>query len=328
MRYILRIGFALALGLVLMAGCSDESGEGGSGGTGAVGGGGTGGTGGRSTIAKILLVQGYSHETGFLGPVSGVKICALDTDDCVRTNDAGRAVVQVPIDDEYGFTLEKEGYGSELWFDSHVPEGLRLSPEDGLVEEEYHMNGYARVGSPYPMQGTGTVVVFPLDSWLTSISTGPVGVAGRKFVLTNAEGKSYYHDEEGRWDATLTATSRWGWGGFTEVPPGEVEIKIESGAERCVVLHGWPGTLENSVRLPVRAGFDTQVWVNCRPPCDTLGNPPPGCHDSCLGGSDSECEPGTFCFYGTCEAQCTADEGCTTYFTECNERGMCRHTLF
>ena len=38
MRYGFRFGFALALGLALMAGCSDENGEGGSGGTAGTGG--------------------------------------------------------------------------------------------------------------------------------------------------------------------------------------------------------------------------------------------------------------------------------------------------
>jgi hypothetical protein len=47
MRYRFRFWFAFALGLVLMAGCSDENGEGGSGGTAGTGGmGGEGGTGG------------------------------------------------------------------------------------------------------------------------------------------------------------------------------------------------------------------------------------------------------------------------------------------
>ena len=38
MRYVFRFWFALALGLALMAGCSDENGEGGSGGTAGTGG--------------------------------------------------------------------------------------------------------------------------------------------------------------------------------------------------------------------------------------------------------------------------------------------------
>jgi hypothetical protein len=49
MRYVFRLGFALALGLALMAGCSDENGEGGSGGMAGSGGeAGTGGSGGMS----------------------------------------------------------------------------------------------------------------------------------------------------------------------------------------------------------------------------------------------------------------------------------------
>ena len=50
MRHVFRIGFALALALALMAGCSDENGEGGSGGTA-----GTGGTGGNEVACQDNL---------------------------------------------------------------------------------------------------------------------------------------------------------------------------------------------------------------------------------------------------------------------------------
>jgi hypothetical protein len=275
------------------------------------------------SVPRILVVQDYWADIGFLRPLEGVKICAIDTEDCVWTDDEGRAVVQVPVDREYAFALEKEGYCPELWVDSRVPGlGMRLFPEeavsrDELLAIEHHLGGF-----PYPMQGTGSVLVIPLDGWFSTRTLGPLGTAGRTFELINGEGKAYYYDEQGYWDATLTATSRWGWGGFAEVPPGEVEIRVGGTSERCVVWHGWPGTIENSIRMPIRAGFLTNVWVDCWPPCDTLTTPPPGCHDPCPSGSDSECEPGTFCFYGTCEAQCTATEECGLGL-ECNARGTC-----
>jgi len=279
------------------------------------------------TVPRIFIVLDWTPETGYGGPLDRVKICALDSDDCVRTNDEGRAVVQVPVDREYAFAVEKKGYNSELFVDFRVPRGLRLFPEDSIGQEERLAMGYEQVGSPYPMQGTGAILVLPLDGWFSTTKAGPVGVAGRTFELMNAKGKAFYYDEQSHWDASLTATSRWGWGGFTEVLPGEVQIRIESGADRCVVWHGWPGTVENSIRMPVRVGFLTQVWVDCWPPCDTLAEPPPGCHDPCPSGSDSECEPGTFCFYGTCEAQCTSAEGCNL-ISECNESGTCDVILF
>jgi hypothetical protein len=58
MRCVLRFGFAFALSLVLMAGCSEDSGEGGSGGTAGMGGGGTGGAGGMVSEAIEAMLVG------------------------------------------------------------------------------------------------------------------------------------------------------------------------------------------------------------------------------------------------------------------------------
>jgi hypothetical protein len=238
--------------LVALVGCGEESGTGG-----------TGGTGGVSTVPKIMVIFEYWGVLGLLGTLEGVKICATDTDDCVWTNDAGRATVQIPIDREFSFTLEKEGYGKELNLGFQPPQDSYFFPFQALEEEQFFSLLHEQVGSPYPMEGTGTLQVIPLDGLYSIVATGCVGVAGRTFELSNAEGKRYYVDEEGNWDANLTATSCWGWGGFTEVPPGEVQIEIGGNAKNCQVVYGWPGTVQNSVRMPVRAGFFTEVWVDC-----------------------------------------------------------------
>lgn len=56
--------------------------------------------------------------------------------------------------------------------------------------------------------------------------------------------------------------------------------------------------------------------------CEDFATPPPGCDSPCPGGSDSECELGTYCFNGVCSAQCTAEQGCGENF-DCNSRGRC-----
>jgi hypothetical protein len=75
MRFGFRIGFALALSLALMAGCSDENGEGGSGGTAGVGGeGGTGGIVGQvfpcteQGIRDTIALGGGPHTFACDGP--------------------------------------------------------------------------------------------------------------------------------------------------------------------------------------------------------------------------------------------------------------------
>lgn len=258
MRCVLRIGFALALGHVLIAGCSDDNGEG------------AGGVAGVSTVAKIFVIEEYRPHFGAWGPVEGVKICALDTDDCVWTNDEGRAVVQVPIGRDFGFTWEKDGYSPVLVADFRPPDGSRLIQEILMTEEERLEKLHQQVGSPYPMRGTGSILVVPLDSRLVTTSTPCAGTTGRTFGLSSVAGQGFYYDEGGNWDANLTATSCWGWGGFTEVPPGEVQIEIGTGPwEHCFAAHAWRGPIENSIRVPVRAGFWTIVDIDCAPRAGT-----------------------------------------------------------
>jgi len=249
------LGSVCMLALLLMTGCGDDS-EGASG---------SGGGAGMSTARRIVRVDEWSPVLGLVGPLEKVKICATDTSDCAWTNREGRATVQIPLDDEFSFTFEKQGYGKDLLagFES---EGPYLFPLMSLQEEGGFYDIHEEVGSPYPMEGTGTILIVPVDGLFSITSTGCSGVAGRTFLLSEGEGKPFYVDEQGYWDATLTATSCWGWGGFTEVPPGEVQVEIGGRAENCQVLDGWPGRIDNSVRMPVRTGFLTEVRVDCDVP--------------------------------------------------------------
>jgi hypothetical protein len=76
MRYVFRCWFALALGLALMAGCSDENGEGGSGGTAGTGGmAGTGGAAG-SGVTPGLWIGGSPASNADGNPFdTGWAIC-------------------------------------------------------------------------------------------------------------------------------------------------------------------------------------------------------------------------------------------------------------
>jgi hypothetical protein len=101
MRYFSGFLGAVALSVVSLIGCGDESGTAGSGGA--------GGTGGVSTMARIAVIRGWNPQQSFTELLEGVEICETDTDHCVLTNAEGRATLQVPIDQEFSFTLEKEG---------------------------------------------------------------------------------------------------------------------------------------------------------------------------------------------------------------------------
>ena len=105
MRYLFRIGFALALGLALMAGCSDENGEGGSGGsagTGGMAGEGGGGSGGMTGqefpcteqgIRDAIALGGGPHTFACDGPTTVVTEAEIVIDNNVILDGEGNLTV-------------------------------------------------------------------------------------------------------------------------------------------------------------------------------------------------------------------------------------------
>ena len=243
MRILFSFMCLLALGLM---GCSETAGDGGSGGD--------GGTGGVNIAAVSVAITGYDPaQGGFLGPLEGVEICVVETDDCVLTDADGSATSEVPVGQELSVTLEKEGFMPYL-----IPFVVPEAPPPftlGMGSLERFEFLYGLVMSPYPPEGTGSIVI---------VVEPPL--AGRTFDLGDATSKAFYYDEQGNWDADLTETTSWGWGGFTEVGPGEVQVEFGGTAEGCVGTTGWPGNVENSIRMPIRAGYNNQISVSCSGP--------------------------------------------------------------
>ena len=182
-------------------------------------------------------------------PLEGVKVCQLDTPNCVVTDAKGQATLMLPIGVETGFTKDKEGYGS--WLIATVLSADGESRGTLMPSAQHLADMHNGVMSPYPMRGTGTVSVGARQ--------------GATFELVAATGNPWYFSEEYEWSSDLPATTSLGIGGFTEVTPGEVEVKAGGTANRCIpfLSDGWPGDEPNSIRLPVREGYVTHGIFNC-----------------------------------------------------------------
>jgi hypothetical protein len=174
------------------------------------------------------------------------------------TDAAGIAAIELPVDREISYTMEKEGYVKYLRADvlpadgSFVPTALST---DAQIASQYEL-----VMSRYPMEGTGRIIALSFSDEL-----GVLPIAGATFELVGAAGKAYYTDEDGNWSLDLTATTSQGSGGFVEVSPGEYEMKISGAVENCQVLRGWPSDSENTMRFPVREGYHTSTRWSCPP---------------------------------------------------------------
>jgi hypothetical protein len=249
----------LALGVMPLVGCSDSEGTGGSagdGGSGGLGGGGVGGDGGTGdTAARFVSLRGYDPDGTVV--LEGVELCELDTTSCVLTDAGGLASLKLPTEGEVAYTAQKEGWTPAIFMEVMSPDSpslrmLLMLPE-GYVAEQHE-----RVGSPYPMQGTGTLQV--------QIEPDFDGVT---LELMSATGTAWYLDEGPIWSTDLVATSDAfaAIGGFTEVTPGVVEVKLGgTAAQGCTPTGAWPAEAENTLRVLVREGYLTTAVSTCPGP--------------------------------------------------------------
>ncbi len=123
------------------------------------------------------------------------------------------------------------------------------------------------LNTPYPPGDNGLVAISVLTAPVTASNNGIAGVT----LTPDREAATYYLDENEFPTRDLSATTApSGAGGLIEVAPGTWELELGGTASNCVVVAGWPGSTDRSVRLPVRAGFITQGFVTC----DPVASPP------------------------------------------------------
>jgi hypothetical protein len=247
-----------------LVGCSDtesaggSAGDGGSAGVGGGGAGGDGGVGGVGGTAELLIFTGDwnpdAPPTPLPPPLEGVEVCEADTTNCDVTDTTGFATLWLPRG-EVVLTLNKDGYSPLLGSEVVPPHsGLYTSfPPDSVERVSEQM---ALVGSPYPDESTGRVS-------LTVYRGRPEFAVGATLELIPEAGKGYYADENNDLTTELTATTSAGFGGFSELEPGEYQIEVGGDVGNCEVYRGWLGDAPNRVRFAVRAGHGTKVRVDC-----------------------------------------------------------------
>jgi len=253
MRYL--VGLILALGAMAcseMSGTGGGAGDGGSAGVG--GGGGDGGQGGTATLSIFVF---ETPAEGGIRPLEGLQLCETDTANCVLTDVDGTAELGLPVDREISYTWEKEGYVKVLRADILSADGSYVPSN---VSTDARMAArFDALMSPYPMEGTGVIYA---QAFSDELGVHPIPDA--TFELVGATGKAFNVDDDGDWTLDLTATSSQGSGGFVEVSPGEHELKVGGGAvKNCQVLRGWPSDSENTMTVPVRAGYMTITRFYC-----------------------------------------------------------------
>ena len=238
MRNLYGLLCVFAMSAVPLVGCSDSGGEAG----------GEGGNGGPARAEIRLFIQGW-EPSGATGALAGVEACELDADNCVTTDDDGNAVLLVPVEQEVAVTYVKDGHGKYL--DSFIVPEAGIAEAVVLASDARFGEMHGLVGSPYPMEGTGTIFL----NIANNLEGATLALVG------DATGTGWYRDEDLDWDRDLTATTSGGGGGFSEVAPGVVQVDV--GDASCTLVSGWPGDADNRFKLPIKEGYMSRVDLSC-----------------------------------------------------------------
>jgi hypothetical protein len=196
-------------------------------------------------------------------PLADAEVCILDTTSCETTDADGWVTMTLPANSEVTLTVIKEGYSPTL-----SPQYTAEDDVDDIrtaVLDEQTVNLLAGVlGTPYPLEG-GVIAISALTPPLRQDDNG---IAGITFAID--EQTPYYLDENGFPSFDIDATTEPdGAGGYIEMTEGVYEVTLGGTASNCVVVSAWPGSNDETIRIPVEEGFVTQAFITC----DEVGAP-------------------------------------------------------
>jgi len=221
---------------------------------------GCGDSGSGGTVSIDLSVIEFEPD-GSDPPFEGAEVCVSDTTNCATSDADGMVTLEIPANSEIVFEVTADGYGPTLTPQTTTDQDIttQLTP---LLSDEVLGLLAGVLNTPYPPGDNGLVALSVLTAPIDAADNGIPGVT----ITPDRQAITYYLDENEFPSRDLTATTApSGAGGLIEVAPGTWELALGGTASNCVVVAVWPGSGENTVRLPVRAGFITQGFVTCDP---------------------------------------------------------------
>ncbi|MGB8329190.1 MAG: hypothetical protein WCE62_03615, partial [Polyangiales bacterium] len=190
-------------------------------------------------------------------PIAGVEVCQLATNNCTVTDEDGNYELPLLKNSDVAISHVKEGFGPVLIARSSGEENL---VGGAVLATDAALATFAsELGTPYPPVDTGFLTV---TAFRGSVADGN-GLAGVSYSLLGSNGRSYYMNDSGIPQSSLTATQMSGAGGFVEVEPVTVTIQLSGTAVNCTAAESWAAAASNAFTLPIGTGFSTQINVSC-----------------------------------------------------------------
>jgi hypothetical protein len=203
---------------------------------------------GESTDPVQVRVTEYVTLSDTQDPLPGAEVCRADTDDCVVTDEEGRASIELPSDSEVSYTITKEGFGSYLISDVN----------NGRLDHRFIMYGDDELerlaplmGTTYPWTDTGIIIL--------RVYSEP----GVVFELVGQPNEPFYFSNGDTPSTELDSTTDDGRGGFTDLVEGEYTVEFNDPQVLCRPFTAWPGEMDNRVKVPVKPGYISYSSMAC-----------------------------------------------------------------
>ncbi len=237
-------GVAVLAGAFLFTSCSDE--------------------GEPSTFRNTGTVNEANLAGGDPTPIAGATVCEVDTNNCVTTDANGQGTLDLPRNVDSAVTFVHDDYLSVITpFNSDLTGDTTTTTLMGTNEI---VQVFADIlMSPFPTTTGVTTIIANQEGAGADGANAPL--AGVTYELVTGSGIPYFVDDTTGTvlpSRMLTETQAPGWGGFIEMPAGTVEVRYGGTATNCTRGFAWEGSAPNQIRMPVRAGFQTQATILCQ----------------------------------------------------------------
>ena len=215
------------------------------------------GTGSSSVRITGQITEFDPDSQGAGVPIADVEICQFASFNCAFTDENGEYGLWLLQNRNVELSIIKEGFGSVLIARFSGTEDL---VGDAIMATDAVLSELAsEIGTPYPPDGTGALAVTTFQG---AVSDGNP-LAGVSYALTGSSGRSFYVNDSGVLETSLTETQAFGTGGFVELAPVVVTLQLSGAGVNCTSDNSWSAAASNAFRLPIQAGFTTQCAVSC-----------------------------------------------------------------
>jgi hypothetical protein len=202
----------------------------------------------------VSLTGRVLTETG--GFIEGASVCVQSaTPRCVQSDLRGAFTIQGPAHDELALTAGADGYGARLLPLATAGRGMR-ELVFSLPTSAASKARYETLSARAPDDSVGSLVMTVLTGAL------PIGV---KVTLTPPSGGGPLEVSSSETAGTRKPRAHSAGVTFAGVTPGPHVLTVDAPPLTCVPASGgWPADGPGAIRVPIAAGFETVVVVECR----------------------------------------------------------------